>query len=342
MYFEHKWSAKGVALSAAFLALIGTLVSTSSAAAQAPGSKLATFKSKFNEGRMDEAFPIWFEIRETFSSDKEIILMGELIGIHYGGAEKAHNEFLKENQSDVPHITAALAKYRNSQRRYKEGLTLSEAQLKRKNNDAEAMIAKAEALIGMKRYAEAEHTAGTVFEDHPYEFESAFQLADARNHNGRSEAALSPALFALSLADNHSEQAKSQQLLLDLLRKLPNNSSDLIGINCAETIDRSPGAAEYHYLLGNIYSSLSQNNRATYQYHQAIKFNGTNGKFHYALGMAEERQGHHQNAMSEFARAHDLEPHSSLYTDVRTRLDARMFNKKNDLAWRLKEVIQQK
>lgn len=305
-----------------------------------PSAKLAKFKSQFNSANPGQSFTLFMEIQTLFPHDRDVELMDEIISETYGNVQRAETAYLANySHRTLPQIATALSKHRQEQHRYKEALQLAEADLKIDPDDMEAMVAKSGALIGLGRYEEAEHTAAPVFENWQSHFGAAYNLAVACDFDQRSQAALRPALFAVAFARTEAEKNKSEQLAASLMRKVPAYYSDAVTIECSNIIDRLPPAAEFHYILGGIYSKFGQHNQARYEYQRAVEFDSTKAQYLFALGMVDERQAKFRDAISAYAGAHLLEPQNELFTTSWTRLMQRMRNKENDLAWRMKEAM---
>lgn len=309
---------------------------------QVPAESLRYLKLKIHRGDLPDAYKMLEMVRKKYPNDPSVKLLDALKYEITGKSPVARQQFkaLVESRDRPLGAASALAGHMLDEQNYFAAAALAQLDLDISANYAAANLIKGQALLGMHRQRDAITYLQRAFDDQPLHPDTAWPLAQCYIHINKNDKALEPLLFAMARSQNDSELYPRLNATKQVIRVLPTPFVEKTIKAASAVIDRSPYAAYYHTAVGTAFDRLNRRNEAFVQYIQAVNADKNFVPALYRLGRAMERvHKDYASAKDLYRRAYMLDPKYRLNLAALDRLQSRVDNRQNDLAWQLKDLL---
>ena len=242
---------------------------------------------------------------------------------------------------------ANLAQIRMAHKKFDEALEAVEWDLKTNPDDSRALIIKAEVLSKMGRVEDAVQCYLTAARTAPCEQLAAQTATRQLLTMKRDKEALETALLdLLCMKKQNKDMEASKQVVFDLLQRIPDTDSEKVVLSSSVQVDKSWRCRFFRLALGDIFDRLGRPTRAIAQYQLGlhncpaqISDTLTHARGLYRLGRDYELHfRNYREALDLYRRASALAPQDEEITRNYVRLSRKIKNRKNDLAWKIKDA----
>ncbi len=217
---------------------------------------------------------------------------------------------------------------------------LAAADLKVKPNDLSALLLRGMAYRALGRNREAVKDLQRVFDSQPLLPAVSDALATGYYWLGDYEKALKPAMFysAVTVVKD-VEHSGNLPGLMRILIKMPRDKVlDAVGKLDIELALRRLLRPEFSYFLGKAFDGLNMPHAAMQQYSRSIAMDHDNARAYYRLALDQEIYlRDYEGALANYQIAYNQRPFDSELTVAYMRMQDRLHNRKDDIAWRFKD-----
>lgn len=242
---------------------------------------------------------------------------------------------------------ANLAQLRMMHNKYEEALEAVAWDLRLNPSDARANLVKAEILDHQGKRDQAVACLLTAARGNPCDQLAANVATSRLIEFKRYKEALNTAILDL-LCQRHEprDMDKVKQVVFELLQKIPDKESQPIVMSTATQIEKSRRCRYVRLALGDVYDRLRKPSRAVEQYQLGLHScpaqlsdSLTQARGMYRLGRDYEiHYRNYREALDLYRRAAALAPGDREIVSQYERLNRRMKNRPNDIAWRIKDA----
>ncbi len=303
---------------------------------------IALIRAEVHAGRMHAAGELLAAARKRYPNDSQLnFWQGNFFASQQDmeQAEHAYFNAMREN-AKILGLSSALSEIRISQERYPEAALLAQTDI---NNDAKfwpAYKMRGIAALKMGNFKEAAKALTLAFEHLPYSAGAAGPLAEAANKIGNNELALKAALVDLAISSRQPDLfARAQDRTVQIWKTLTPQEAEAIVEETESTRD-FPQNLEYHVALGEILDELGRHAIAVTEYQRALRVKPRASRALFLMGRDLEQHYHdYDDAMKNYAEAHQIDPADQEITNNLNRLQQRMKLRATDFSWQLKDIL---
>jgi tetratricopeptide (TPR) repeat protein len=309
---------------------------------QVPAESLRYLKLKIHRGDLPDAYKMLEIVRKRYPNDPSVKLLDALKFEMGGKSPYARQQYkaLVESRDRPLGAASALAGHLLDDKSYFAAAALAQLDLDISPNYAAANLIRGQALLAMHREAQAIIPLQRAFEDQPLHPDTAWPLAQCYLKLNKNDKALEPLLFAMARSKNDSELYPRLNATKQVIRVLPKPFVEKTIQDASTVINRTPYSAYFHTAVGTTFDRLNRRNEAFVQYLQAVTADKNFVPALYRLGRSMERvKKDYATAKDLYTRAYMLDPKYRLNLAALDRLQMRVYNRDNDLAWQLKDLF---
>lgn len=307
---------------------------------------LLEFKRTCKVGNPADGFTTWLELREMFPTDPAIKTYSEIVGSNFRTTDDAIDIYMSERAHGhgMPFVDTGFAKLRNEHNDPNDALRLANYELTTHRNDRGALLQKATAYLLLKSYKEAAIVGYHLYKMDPAYPGAARVLSEALTASGNYKEAVEPAMWDMLLSMSGSEQERQNAISrCARLYSITKASASTTIVEMKARFGNSAFGGDLACGLASMYELLGDNRKALAEAQEAAS--AVSAKTFYRLTAAriEEKLGLYDEAILHLENAYD--PGKPLSPDVQAqlfRVRAKVHNKSNDLAWRLKDALRQR
>jgi len=255
-------------------------------------------------------------------------------------ASALYNLALKHN-AKILGLASALGQLRLEDRRFGDAVQLANQDLALDKNFPLAYRIKGFALAYMSRWSEAQEPLRIAYKEQPFKGGVAFMYAKACSWSGDYHNALEPALVDLALTSSLDSNNIDQKLaLVRILRKLPHDFASAKIAIVSTNLDKSLHNPAFHFALGDVLDHADMHEIAIEQYHKGLQIAPDYARAIFRLGKDMElHKQQYKEALFCYTRAHELAPQDTEINAYYQRLQQRLENRNEDIAWKLKDWL---
>lgn len=313
---------------------------------QTPDSMLEAFLLKLEQGEPEAAFDYIGYVAKRFPDDPAIALTRALLMESKG--QKALSEvFLKkalDGRDKRIGISTAVGNIRLRQGYYAEAVKLAKYDLAKNANYLRAGILAGEASTKLKLYKE-----GAGFYQRPYEANpNGFAEAQLNNYatclfrTDQFVAALDPCLMYLATATNPDIMRKAKYQLQSVMKRTSEDQWASAIKTVENRLNHSVYQGRLDLALGDVFDSMNKRRLAESCYERGIESLPYMGRPYYRLARDFQLDGEYEKASDYYLKAYSLEPKDPEIASGLARFSTRYLNRQNDIAWKLKDLVQRR
>lgn len=224
---------------------------------------------------------------------------------------------------------------------YREALRMANKALELDPSSSVALATRGQCLSVMGQPSLALKPLAQAFTGSPYNFELAKFYYATSMRVGRSDLAIAPAMILMAAyvgKPDHLLLFKNR--IMQMILTLPDQKVQAAAVMSEKKLDGTKMANLVYFCLGDIYDRLGQPNHAIKYYQGGLKTDPNYARAYLRVGMDQEDYlGDYGEAMKNYKTAFTLLPDDFEIKARMDRLQSRMDNQHNDLAWKLKSVF---
>ncbi|MDZ4832168.1 MAG: tetratricopeptide repeat protein [Candidatus Melainabacteria bacterium] len=205
-----------------------------------------------------------------------------------------------------------------------------------------ALFVRGMAFKALGRYKEASVDLQKVFDRQPMLPVVSESLAQCYYWLGDYDKALKPAMvFSCCTVSGEAENSGNLPGLMRILVKLPRDQVvDKVAKVDIELALRRFLRPEFCYLMGKAFDALDMPHAAIQQYDRSIAMEPNNARSYFRKALNQELYlRDYDSALKNYQTAYNQRPWDSNFTVAYMRLQDRMHNRNEDIAWRFKDWI---
>jgi Flp pilus assembly protein TadD len=308
---------------------------------QTADAMLETFLLKLEQDDAASAFDYIRYIAKRFPDDPSLALTRALLMESKGKTDLAE-VFMKQALAGKDKrigVATAIGQVRFRQGRPAEALSLAQYDLSKNPNYFRANYLAGQACTKLKRFKDGATYYGKAYQANASDDRFLTEYAGDLFRSGQYAAALQPALMNLALAtvDKKLRQAKAQ---VAIAMKHTTEDQWVTAVKAVDKrIEGTIYQGRFHLALGDVFDAAGRRNLAEACYEKGIEQFPNMGRPYYRLARDVERDQDYEKAKGLYKKAFDLEPSDSQVAAGYLRFGMRYFNRKNDLAWQLKDAL---
>jgi len=300
-------------------------------------------KQYLRQGQIAPAKALIQEAKKRFPQNHEIeFWLGNFYQSReqYRDAMKEYGEALKSDKP-ILGLGSAIAKVNLRNRNYYDAVVFANQDLKLKPNFPLANEIKGLALFGVGHYKEAIQPLSISFASNPYNIDIAYAYSQCLYWDGNYQAALAPALVNLAFSSKlNGNDPRSKRLVTEIITAIANEKKVaelIVNTGLKYPINKLPA---YHFALGDVLDRNSYNRLAMREYRAGLALKQDFGRAWYRLGLDYESIDHdYKSALACYKNAATYLPGDKVITLQLSRLEDRLANRHDDLAWQLKDKM---
>ncbi len=307
-----------------------------------PKSVAALIKAKFRRGYPDEAEKLLETARKRFpeSPDLDFWTANFLFSKkNYDEAEKLYLKAIHAG-TPIPGLPTALANMRLMSRQYKIAIALADQDLEIDPKLFAALEIKGLALVKLGKYDEACPLLKQSFDAHRTNQELQIAYVRCLLWKGDYVQALRPALVHLSAtASEYTDPFMAKKLVSSIIGHL-NEKQIKEGIAEVSKYPMFNMRSSFHFALGDLLDRRNFHALAIEQYREGLSLSPQFGRGWYRLGLDQETVlRDYDGALVSYKKAVQYCPRDTEVANHFTRLQSRITNRKEDLAWLMKDKL---
>lgn len=300
-------------------------------------------KQEIKAKRVAAAIGILNEGLKKFPNNAEILLMVGDYLYDQRNFDAGHEMFEKAYLIN-PHLfglPTALAQsvMDNNPRR---AILLASNDLKVQPNYFRARFVRGMSYKALGQYKEAVGDLEFVFNHQPNFPMGSEALSQCYYWLGDYDKALRPAMFlSACMVAKDADHLGNLGNLMRILIKIPRNQViDKVGKVDIELALRQYIRPEFCYFMGKAFDGLDMPNAAMQQYERSIAMEPENPRAYYRLALDQEIYlRDYEAALRNYQTAYNQRPWESEYTVAYMRIQDRLHNRNEDIAWRFKDWL---
>jgi len=308
-----------------------------------PPAYVGLVKQYLRQGQIGPAKALIQEAKKRFPQNHEIeFWLGNFYQSReqYRDAMKEYGEALK-SQKPILGLGSAIAKVNLRNGNYYDAVVFANQDLRLKPNFPLANEIKGLALNNVGRYQDAIPALAIAFNANPYNIDVAHAYAQCLYWDGKYQAAMPPALVNMAFSSRlNGNDPKSKRLVAEIMNCLSNEKKIaelIVSTGMKFPINKMPA---YHFALGDVLDRNGYNRLAMREYQTGLALKPDFGRAWYRLGLDYESIDHnYQAALECYKKASISLPGEKLIALQESRLEDRLANRKDDLAWQLKDKM---
>jgi tetratricopeptide (TPR) repeat protein len=308
-----------------------------------PPAYVGLIKQYLRQGQIGPAKALIEDAKRRFPKNFEIDFW---LGNFYQSREQfrdAMDQYSKALKSDKPifGLGSAIAKLLLRDRRYYDAIVFANQDLKLRPNFPLANELKGLALFSVGRYKEALPPLAIAFNASAYNIDIANAYAQCLYWNGDYQTALPVALVNMAFSARlNGNDPRSKKLVTEIINSIANEqkiSQLIVTAGMRYPINKAPA---YHFALGDVLDRNGYNRLAMKQYQTGLALKNDFGRAWYRLGLDYESIDHnYQAALDCYKKAAVFSPGDKQIALQQSRLEDRLANRNDDLAWQLKDKM---
>jgi tetratricopeptide (TPR) repeat protein len=306
-----------------------------------PPAYVGLVKEYLRQGNIRQGKALIQEAKTRFPKDHEIEFW---LGNFYQQREElkeAMEQYQAASKSEKPifGLGSAIAKIELKQRRYYDAIVLAGQDLRLKPNYPLANEIKGMALHHVGRYKDAIAALSIAFAANPYNLEVTYAYAQCLYWLGDYKTAMAPALVNVAFKSRlNGNDPNSKRLLSQIIDRIGSEnavSQGIVNAGLKYPINKMPA---YHFALGDVLDRSGFNRLAMKEYETGLDLEPKFGRAWYRLGLDyESLDGNYKEALNCYEKARKYYPGDKQIVWQQARLEDRLANRKDDLAWQLKD-----
>ena len=217
---------------------------------------------------------------------------------------------------------------------------LASVDLKEKPDFDKALFVRGFAYRRLGQYKKAAQDLQAIFDKSPNMPPLCDALSDSYYWLGKYDQAVKPAVFLSAFTSFPDiEQSGNINQLTRVLSKVPKDKViGLVSQADGEILKKGYIKPEWFYVLGKTYDQINMPDVAMIQYQRAIHHEPKYVRAYYRLGLDQELYlRDYKEALNNYHTAYNLRPWDHEVTVALMRLQDRLHNRKEDVAWRMKD-----
>lgn len=300
-----------------------------------PKAVIALVQANLKRGQPDAAMRLLDAASRRFPKEQILVFWSGNLG------GEALYKVAKEKNRNLLGLPSFLGDKLLKKGRYGDAVRLADQDLDADREYWPAFRVKGCALLSLGNYGRAYQPLRIAFDKIPYTSLVAEKFARACIWAGRYEEAIEPALVDLALtATLESNNDAAKKALYAILSRVPKTRARAKILTCNDTIDKTFKNGAYHFALGDVLDHLGWNELAMNEYQSGLQENPGFARGIFRLGKDYEMQTrNYDEALTCYQKAHMLSPEDKEITAYLLRLQTRLPERKQDLAWRLKDWL---
>jgi tetratricopeptide (TPR) repeat protein len=314
---------------------------------QTPDSMLEAFLLKMEQGEPEAAFDYIGYLAKRFPNDPALALTRALL-MESKGQKALAEVFLKkalDGKDQRIGVATAVGNIRLRQGDYAEAVRLAQYDLAKNPTYYRAAVLAGEACTKLKRYKEGAGYYKRVYEA------NANALGDEQINNYatclfRTEqflAALDPALMYLAMATKPDVMRKAKYQVYSLMKQTKSTQWMPVINKVEARLEHTIYQGRLDLALGDVFDTLGHRHIAEQFYAQGIVQLPTLGRPYYRLARDFELDGQYEKAKALYEKAYALDPNDKdIAGGFACFVLSRYVNRKNDIAWQLKDLVQKR
>lgn len=309
-----------------------------------PGNPQATLEKFLLKMEADDIGGAWQQfgyVAKRFPNDPSVLLMRSLILESAGKREQAQiflEQALKSKQQRLG-VATAVADVKLRQGNAADALKYVQKDLAKDPHYLRAQVVAGECLMRLQRHQEGLKYLRSAYEANPLDHNFVNVYATNAYRSGHFVEALEPTLLYLATSTTPPEMSQAKAELKTLIKLVPfGEVSKAIAAADAKVKD-TPWEGRLQLALGDVYDSIGKRALAVNCYTRGIELVPTMGRPYYRLAIDYEKDGQYKKALELYERAYTLEPKDEDLKFAFARFWERMRNRKNDIAWQLKDLM---
>jgi len=308
-----------------------------------PPAYVGLVKELLREGQLGQARTLIQQAKAKFPKDHEIEFW---LGNFYQSREQdteAMRQYQEAAKSEKPIIGlgSAMGKIAFTSGKYFDAIVYANQDLRLKPKMPLANQIKGMALHEVGRFGEAIPPLAIAFNANAFNKDVSYAYAQSLYWKGDFKAALTPALMYLAnTAHLNANDPKAKRLVSDVIARLPSEKVVSEGITSVVLIYPINKMPAYHFALGDVLDRHGYTRIAMREYETGLRFKPDFGRAWYRLGLDyESKDGNYEAALDCYKKARLYLPGDKQLVWQQTRLEDRLANRKDDLAWQIKDKM---
>jgi tetratricopeptide (TPR) repeat protein len=308
-----------------------------------PPAYVGLVKEYLRQGQLAKAKRLIEEAKKRFPKNYEIEFW---LGNFYQSREQYREamtqyEAAEKSEKAILGLGSAIAKIHLRNRNYYDAIVFANRDLQLKPGYPLANEIKGLALYRVGLYKDAIPALSIAFNASPYNLDIAYAYAQCLYWLGDYKAALPPALMNMAFnARLNANDPRSKRLVSEIITRLSSEQEIARGIvstGLKFPINKMPA---YHFALGDVLDRNGFNRLAMREYESGLKLKPDFGRAWYRLGLDYESiDSNYQTALECYKNARTYLPGDKQIVWQQSRLEDRLANRKEDLAWQLKDKM---
>ena len=256
-----------------------------------------------------------------------------------GQAEKIITDLKNHRQTWPAGVGGLLGQTRYLQGKFKEAIDLADADLKKDPRSLLANEVKGLAYVALSNLPAAVTPLAVVFEKSPNNGRTTPAYAQALIAAGQDAKALEPALFSLTQACDETQLRIYEQRLADLIA---HTKPDVLEATIREVARKAQWTTEvytYFFALGETFEVANRPKQALWAYATASSLNKAPTTALNRIARLHQNAGRYDEAKMCFLLSLAANRENASSAIAFNRLQDRLSNRKNDVAWRFKDWL---
>lgn len=305
-----------------------------------PNELFDQFADKVTNGDVRGALQYYNYIRDRFPDDPILMLMDAQLCQKRGQVHEI--DFYLERALNMPMrdlgLPSAAGELRLTQKRYAEALKLAQEDLAKNPDHFRGNAVAGLACMRMHRYDEGAQYIRKALTVRASDRNLNREFCQALINAGMYADALTPGLIYMAQCTETGSLDAAKQRVKNILGHLSPKEAQNIAAMTARMLSGTAWEARMNLALGDVFDRLGWLADAEAHYERGLELDGTVTRAYYRLAVDEQRSGKYVAALRLYSRAYHRDPQNPEIQLATARLMERLGNRRNDLAWRLKDA----
>jgi tetratricopeptide (TPR) repeat protein len=305
-------------------------------------SSIEMMKALFKSGKVQAAMAMLNQVKERFPKDPEVFFwVGNYLYANnkIDDAESLYKAAFQSGKN-IAGLPSALGNVMLLRGAYPLAVSLANRDLDADPKLNFAYEIKGRALAKMGRYREATAPLAKAFDAFPLKPEISSDYRTCLYWQGKYLDALPPALcFLASTSSLNSNNIEAKKELSQTIRSVSRSDIE----SAIQAVSRNPlvdGNAAFHFALGDVLDRSNYCDLAILQYQSGLKLQPTFGRAWYRVAIDLERSTEeYELALQCYRKAKRLARDIKGLDERMRRLETRLANRRQDLAWQFKDWL---
>lgn len=313
---------------------------------QTADSMLEAFLLKLEQGDPEHAWDYIGFIAKRFPDDPALALTRALL-MEAKGQKALSEVFLKKAQEGRDKrigVSTAIGNIRLRQGDYAEAAKLAQYDIDKNPNYMRARVLAGEANTKLKHYEDGAVNYKRVYDANPNALSEDHinNYATCLFRTEQYAAALDPALMYLAMATKPDIMRKAKYQLTSLMKRTSAAEYMTAITNVEGRLEHTIYQGRLELALGDVFDTLGKRAVAEEFYKRGIEALPQMGRPYYRLARDFQLDGQYEKAKLLYEKAFQLDPHDFDIAAGYARFGSRYVNRKNDIAWLLKDFVQKR